>query len=71
MNTRVNQYVNKMDLTPMIRQSETAEKAFIWAKEKGYISRETSVENFPEKMLGKVLYVYLLELAIKEHKNIK
>lgn len=55
----------------MIRQSETAEKAFIWAKEKGYISRETSVENFPEKMLGKVLYVYLLELAIKEHKNIK
>ena len=71
VNTRVNQYVNKMDLTPMIRQSETAEKAFIWAKEKGYISRETSVENFPEKMLGKVLYVYLLELAIKEHKNIK
>lgn len=63
--TYVNQYVNRMDLTSKIRESNLAARSVEWARNQGYIKLEYSKDTLPEGILGKIIYLYLLEKDIK------
>lgn len=68
-NLPVYKNVNKVDLIPLIKSSKTAKAAINWAKTSKYINQEITLDNVPDEILSKSIYVYMLYWDVTKENN--
>lgn len=62
---RINESVNKLDLSHLINDSLIVRDAISWAVREGFLNNEMKSEVLPSELKEKIIYIYMLDEKIR------